>query len=166
LRLLCLHWLRHHAWRPLWLCDIAAALENRGADFDWDVCLRGTARQRDWIVCALALACRLLGADARDTPVEPLVESLPRWLERAVLKQWQFPIRYHEPDNLPMLTLLRRRAGLLKALRDRWPNAIEATYDLRGPFTRLPRAPYQLSLYLARAARFHARLPRSLREAG
>jgi hypothetical protein len=160
LRLLCLHWLRHHAWRPLWLCDIAAALENRGADFDWDVCLRrGTERQRDWIICALALACRLLGADARDTPVEPLIESLPQRLPRAVLKQWQFPIKYHEPDNLPMLTLLRRRAGLFKALRARWPNAIEATYDARSPFTRIPSAPSQLRLYLARAASFQARLP-------
>src|SRR5207302_3420550 len=35
LRFLCLHMLGHGAWRPLWLCDIAVALEARPADFDW-----------------------------------------------------------------------------------------------------------------------------------
>ncbi len=28
LRILCLHLLKHGAWRPLWLCDIAASLES------------------------------------------------------------------------------------------------------------------------------------------
>jgi hypothetical protein len=163
LRLLCLHWLRHHARRPLWLCDIAAALEGRGADFSWDVCLRGTPRRRDWITCALALAHRLLGADVSATPVAERARRLPPWLARTVVRQWCSPIRCHEPDNVPMLTALRARANLVKALRDRWPNAIEATYERRGPFTRRPRAPYQLGLYLARALRFQARLPRLLR---
>jgi Uncharacterised nucleotidyltransferase len=165
LRLLCLHWLRHHAWRPLWLSDIAAALENRSADFAWAVVLRGTRRQREWIACALALAHQLLGADISATPIEMIARALPHWLGRTVLKQWCFPIRYHEPDNLPLLTFLRQRTGLLKALSDRWPNAIEATYERRGPFTRLPRTPYQLGLYLARALRFQARLPQLLRRA-
>jgi hypothetical protein len=62
-----------------------------------------------------------------------------------------------------MLTLLRRRANLVKALRARWPNAIEATYDAQSPYTRIPRAPFQLGLYLARAASFQARLPQLLR---
>jgi len=30
LRLLCVHLLRRGAWRPLWLCDIAVAMETRG----------------------------------------------------------------------------------------------------------------------------------------
>lgn len=166
LRLLCLHWLRHHAWRPLWLCDIAAALENRRAGFSWELCLRGTPRRREWITCALALAHRLLGADVSATPAAEGARRLPRWLPRTVLRQWCFPIRYHEPDNVPMLTMLRRREGLLKALRDRWPNAVEATYEARSPFARLPRSPHQLGLYLTRAARFHARLPRLLRGSG
>jgi hypothetical protein len=34
LRLLCLHLLKHGAWRPLWLCDVAAALESRPSSFD------------------------------------------------------------------------------------------------------------------------------------
>src|SRR5207248_9355203 len=98
LRLLCLHWLRHHAWRPLWLCDIAAALEQRGAEFAWAVALRGTRRQREWITCALALAQQLLGADVSETPIAARARRLPHWLARTVLKQWCLPIRYHEPD--------------------------------------------------------------------
>jgi hypothetical protein len=165
LRLLCLHWLRHNAWRPLWLCDIAAALEHRSAGFDWDICLRGTKRQRDWIVCALLLARELLGAQVSDAPDAIREARAPRWLVRAVLKQWGVPARQHRPDNLPMLTLLRRRAGIIKALRDRWPNAIEATYEAwQSPFSRLPRLPSQLGLYLVRAFNFQARLPGLLRE--
>ncbi|HEX9917907.1 MAG TPA: nucleotidyltransferase family protein [Pyrinomonadaceae bacterium] len=167
LRLLCLHWLRHNAWRPLWLCDIAAALENRGADFDWDVCLgrSGNARQPDWIICTLALARELLGAQVNGAPDAVREARAPRWLARTVLKQWAVPAKQHRPDNLPMLTILRRQrpGGILKALRDRWPNALEATYGRRGPFTRQPRLPYQLGLYLARAVRLQARLPGLLR---
>jgi hypothetical protein len=165
LRLLCLHWRRHHGWRALWLCDIAAALEHRSAGFDWDVCLRGTKRQTDWIVCALLLARELLGARMGDAPDAIREARAPRWLMRAVLKQWGVPARQHRPDNLPMLTLLRRRAGIIKALRDRWPNAIEATYKARqSPFSRVPRLPSQLGLYLVRAFNFQARLPGLLRE--
>jgi hypothetical protein len=165
LRLLCLHWRRHHGWRPLWLCDIAAALEGRRAGFDWNVCLRGTERQRDWIVCALLLARELLGAQVGDAPDAIREARAPRWLMRAVLKQWGVTAKQHRPDNLPMLTLMRRRAGIIKALRDRWPNAVEATYEARrSPFSRMPRLPSQFGLYLVRAFSFQARLPRLLRE--
>ncbi|MBK6427818.1 MAG: nucleotidyltransferase family protein [Blastocatellia bacterium] len=36
LRILCLHLLHHGAWRPLWLCDIGAALDAAGDDFNWN----------------------------------------------------------------------------------------------------------------------------------
>ncbi|HYG80182.1 MAG TPA: nucleotidyltransferase family protein, partial [Pyrinomonadaceae bacterium] len=35
LRFLSIHLLRHGAWRPLWLADVAAALETRAESFDW-----------------------------------------------------------------------------------------------------------------------------------
>jgi Uncharacterised nucleotidyltransferase len=37
--LLCMHFLKHGGWRPLWLCDIALALESRSSSFDWELCL-------------------------------------------------------------------------------------------------------------------------------
>src|SRR6266478_6613353 len=62
LRVLCFHFLREGAWRPLWLCDIAVTLETRPPDFDWDHCLGGDPRRSDWVACSLGVAHQLLGA--------------------------------------------------------------------------------------------------------
>src|SRR5262249_14832708 len=35
LRFVALHMWSHYAYRPIWLCDVAALLETRPADFDW-----------------------------------------------------------------------------------------------------------------------------------
>jgi hypothetical protein len=43
-----------------------------------------------------------------------------------------------------MAFVLRRPRLLLDALRLRWPNAIQATVELGGPFNGLPRLPYQV----------------------
>ena len=62
LRLICIHMLGHGAWRPVWLCDIAAAVESLPEDFDWARCLHGHPRRAQWIVCAIGLARQVLGA--------------------------------------------------------------------------------------------------------
>src|SRR6266853_1796751 len=62
LRVLCFHFLREGAWRPLWLCDIAVALETRPPDFDWDVFSGKENRRRKWFACVIALVDLLLGA--------------------------------------------------------------------------------------------------------
>jgi hypothetical protein len=159
LRILCLHLLRHGAWRPLWLCDIAAALESRDACFDWDTCL-GTDRRSDWIACAVGLANNLLGANAAGTPAERRAERLPRWLLPTVLRQWGSHYKFRGP----LQAYLRHPAGLLKELRHHWPNSIEATVNMKGPFNGLPRFPFQVGDTLARAAGFVRRMPRLLRD--
>src|SRR5262245_60126238 len=68
LRILGTHALRHGLWRPLWLCDIAAAVESRPHDFDWKRCLGNDSREADWINCALGLSSVLVGANIADTP--------------------------------------------------------------------------------------------------
>jgi hypothetical protein len=40
-RLMCMHTLRHGVWRPLWLADVAVAVESLPENFAWDYCLRG-----------------------------------------------------------------------------------------------------------------------------
>lgn len=164
LRLLCVHLLRHGAWRPLWLCDIAAAVEFRSAGFDWDRCLGSNRRLADWVACAIGLAHELLGAKVDDTPVAERAKHLPRWLVPNVLEQWNmpFPTR-HASASQPMATYLRRPAGLLQALRKRWPNSIEATIGVRGPLNGLPRLPFRLTYCLLRTVTFVGRLPRLLR---
>jgi hypothetical protein len=45
----------------------------------------------------------------------------------------------------PSMAFALRRPRLLPgALRLRWPNAIQATVELGGPFNGLPRLPYQV----------------------
>lgn len=164
LRILCLHFLKHGAWRPLWLCDIAAAVENKSADFDWELCLGRDKRRADWVACTIGLAHQLLGADVDDTPVAERASRLPRWLVPAVIRQWEKPCAAdHHPSEL-MASTLRNRTGLIKALRNRWPDPIQATVLMRGPFNELPRLPFQLSNYVSQTARFLTRLPKALRE--
>ncbi len=155
LRILCVHLLKHGAWRPLWLCDVAAMLEGRGAGFDWEHLLGRNERRARWVTCAVGLAHKLLGARIANTPLAGAAGQLPRWLVPEVLKQWdapyatrQAPMRY----RAPMRAYLRRPAGALADLRNRWPNPIEATIRVGGAFNDLPRWPFQLANCLTRAA--------------
>lgn len=163
LRLLSLHMLRHGAWRPLWLFDIAVALERRPAEFDWDYFLSGNRRRTDWVRCAIGLAHQLLGARVDDTPVEWRAKHLPKWLVPTVLRQWG---RDEAPQGTRtgMAEYLRKPTGLFRALRLRWPNAIEGTVGMRGPFNELPRLPFQIGDALFRTAKFLTQVPRSLRQ--
>jgi hypothetical protein len=163
LRLACIHFLRHGAFRPLWLCDVALVVESRPADFDWDRCLRSNKRIADWIACTIGLAHQLLGARVEDTPVKHRAENLPHWMVPSVLKQWEKPFAKDHGvarHRAPMASYLRNPAGVFGDLLSRWPNGIEATVFVRGPFNELPRFPFQIGECLARAARFAARLTR------
>lgn len=159
LRLLCLHLLRHGAWRPLWLCDVAAAVESRGEGFDWGLLLGGSRRRANWVMSALGLAHGLLGARVEGTPAARAAERLPRWLVPAVLERWarpyateQAPLRH----RAPMRAYLRRPRGVLRDLRRRWPGPVEATVAAGGRFDSLPRWPFQLANCFTRAAHFLA----------
>ena len=153
LRVICLHMLRHGALRPLWLCDIAALLASRSEDFDWDRCLGKNRRRSDWIACSIGLAHQLLGVDVTGTPVERRARNLPKWLVPAILKQWEAPYppwRYHEPMEI----YLRKPMGLFRGLKNRWPNPIEATSSVNGPFNEWPRLPFQIGNCILRATKF------------
>lgn len=156
LRLLCLHGLRHGLSRPLWLCDVAVALESRVEDFDWDRLRSGDRRRAEAVACSLGLARQLLGARSPGPPVARY--DLPSWLVPSVLRQWGSGSGWREP----MASFLRRPAGALRELRRHWPNPIEATVGVRGPFNELPRLPFQLAFATVRAARFAFRLPAEL----
>jgi hypothetical protein len=146
LALLCLHMLGHGAWRPLWLCDIAAAVEALPADADWTRCRPRDARRAHWIACAVSLAGLLLGARVEAARTV----RLPRWLPRAVLAQWGRDEHYMLTPSMGFV--LRRPRLLLNALRLRWPNAIQATVDVGGPFNNLPRLPFQVGECVRRVA--------------
>jgi hypothetical protein len=152
LRLLCLHMLSHGVCRPLWLCDIGATLESLPTHFDWNWFLHGDPRRTAWAVHALGLAHQLLGARLDDLPVAERARRLPRWFAPAVLEQWGKGSR----PRTPIGALVRRPAGAIRELRHHWPNGIEATINVRGPFIEWPRLPFQLGAAVSRTVQFLA----------
>jgi hypothetical protein len=89
LRLVCLHLVRHGAWRPLWLVDVAALLEALPADFDWDYCLNGRPELSRWVVAVIGLAHQLLGASIPNSAIrERALRETPPWLAEVVLWRW------------------------------------------------------------------------------
>lgn len=149
LRLICLHQLDHGAWRPLWLCDIAAFLERITSNFNWDLCLTGNPNLSDSVIALVSLAEELLSADLLPATPNCIV---PVWFRRAVLASWAGG--YQAPPA-PLHTIHRlgwRRA--LGALRARWPDPISSTLHLRAPFRRVPRPLVQLAELFRRAFTF------------
>jgi len=69
LRFLCLHFLQHGGGRALWLCDVAAAVENSPSGFDWNLCLGTQPAVRNWVASVISLAKELIGAKIDDTPI-------------------------------------------------------------------------------------------------
>jgi hypothetical protein len=161
LRVVCFHLMREGAWRPLWLVDVAAALESRPQSFDWNYCL-GERLQARPVVSAIALAHLLLGASIEGIPEAQRFNKNPRWLVATVLNEWgslkPSMSRRHE---VPMMSHLRHQGDLLNGLRHRWPNAIEATTTMNGPFNELPRLPFQIGNALLRIGAFLAHLPKA-----
>ena len=155
MRLVCLHFLRHGGWRPLWLCDVGLLAESLPPDFDWDICLRGSIRHVDQIACTLGLAHTLLGAALPDLPLWRRTQSLPRWLSSALLAQWS--TRYERYSGAPFMHYVSKHRGVIAALRRRWPNPIEATVSIGGPFDSWPRFPFQVGDCLRRAWRLSRR---------
>jgi|SRR5579859_301261 len=159
LRILCLHLLKHGAWRPLWLCDIAASLESRPQTFDWDRCLGTSTKYSDWVLCAILLAHHLLGADIGEIQSGRKSRTVPAWLVGSVLKQWNSSWA----ENLP--TFAEQVAGRLwtmetvRAMHRRWPNPIQATVDADGSFRSITRLQYQIRDCTLRAVKLCRQLP-------
>jgi hypothetical protein len=162
LALMAVHLLKHGAWRPLWLCDIGAAIETLPGDFDWDLCLGRHEKRASWILCAIGLASCLLDAQIDHLPLAKRGRELPAWLVTNVLKQWNTPFAINQPPMnhpKPIGQYLLRPSGLLSGLRERWPDPIIATVSVNGRFSNFPRLPYQLGNCGARMARFLLRWP-------
>jgi hypothetical protein len=147
LRLLCLHFLKHGGWRPLWLCDIAAIVEAHEGEFDWEICLGADARQGRKIVCVIKLCEELLGARLSVRVARAWRDkAVPSWLKKTVLKQWRMPFATrHEGGDL-MRDSLRHPRQFWTALSKRWTqcDAIRATQAFDADFNRFPRLPWRL----------------------
>lgn len=148
LRTLCLHFIKHGGWRPVWLCDIAAILESRHPEFDWERCLPRDMRYRQWVLCTLSLAHSILHAELGDAPVPT---EAPNWITTAVLKQWnELPSSFLLPIRSDVRKHWRAPGQLLAHLAQRWPNPIQATVDEEAEFDDSSRLPFQIRHCLAR----------------
>jgi len=162
LRYMCIHMLQHGAYRARWLCDIAVVLESLPEDFDWAHLLRGDRRPADWVASTVCLAHQLLGADLDGIPTAERDRHLPRWLIPSVLSQWSKEEHYMDIGSIAYS--LRHPAQLLKGLRLRWPNPIQATVRVGGPFNEMPRLPFQLLECVLRTAYFITQIPTLVRK--
>jgi hypothetical protein len=154
-RILCLHFLKHGGWRPLWLCDIAVLLESQDTTFNWELCLGSDARRARWIGCTIALARDLLGARIPSGAPRCVTSDPPGWFTRTILREWSNPSAPNATSFALMIPELKSRPWKLKsAMRGRWRNPIQATVDCDGAFDTLPRLPYQLWDGISRAQRF------------
>lgn len=157
--LLAVHLLKHAAWRPLWLCDIAMLLETLPTDFDWDLCLGKDKRRANWILSAVGLARALLDAEIADRHIAALAKRVPGWLVDRVLKNWETPFAHLQAPTrhrAPIRSYLRHPPGLLSDLARRWPDPILATVTVNGTFGSRRRMRYQLGNWLQRAFRLVA----------
>jgi hypothetical protein len=157
IRLVALHMLRHGVLRPLWLCDVALALESRPLDFDWGAFASGSRRRSAWVMSAFALAHALLGARLDGVRMPEGAARLPRWLVPTVLRQWSAFVPAHG-SRAPMAASLGHPGTFLRGLLLRWPNPFEATVGVGGPFNWMPRLPFQIGDCLLRTAQFARRL--------
>jgi hypothetical protein len=158
LRHLCLHLMRHGGWRPLWLCDVAATAEAAWPDFDWDLCLSGEGWRTGWVLAALGLAHRLLGAELPGE-VARRAADLPPWLPATVLQLWSGGAASRDGDFPPFARSLRNWQAVGEAVRRRWPNPILAAYRLRlSPWTRRPLRVLQGTAFLRRGRTFAGKL--------
>jgi hypothetical protein len=162
LALQSIHLLKHGAWRPVWLCDIGAAIEALPERFSWDLCFGERKTRAHWIRCAILLAHELLDANIDSLPRRDRAAALPSWLTKNVLRQWATPFAINQPPMshpIPMSSLLCDSGGLLQGIRRRWPNPIIATISTHGNFNNFPRLPYQIGNWVLRAAQFLSYLP-------
>jgi hypothetical protein len=159
LALVSIHLLKHGAWRPLWLCDVAMLLESLNPNFAWHVCLGANERRRNWIRSAIGLAIDLLGAIPSQHSPETGLQT-PRWLSDGVLGNWAEPFTVnHEPHNhrKEIKSYLTNPRGFVGDLRLRWPDPIMATVLANGSFGNRRLLRYQIHNCLKRAARLMSR---------
>lgn len=132
LRILAIHALRHDMIRPLWLTDLAVALEGRPADFDWRRCL-GPDLRRTEVATAIALAHQLLGADVTGTPVRSLGPPGARMAVSSGARAWArggSDLSSRPPTFRALISSLGDRRRFHEEWRLRWDRPIQATIEL------------------------------------
>ena len=144
LRAVAIHGLKHSFRNPLWLCDIAVAVEAAGDDFDWARCIGDVHPQAQWIGCALGLARDLLGCHVPPRAA-PYVCAPPRWLVSAVFAMWVRSAQNGLDERWAIREFLASPASLGSIVARRWPDPV--TEALRRNVPLSDRQPWQRRLH-------------------
>jgi hypothetical protein len=161
LRLMCIHLLKHGGTRPIWFCDIGAAIEMRPPNFDWDR-LTGNDHRKQWIAYTIVLAHRLLGVAIGDTPF--VSWKIPHWMEKSILHDWSTPRRILSMKPVKIIDSMQGPAAIIHALQVRWPNPIQITVANGERFSGGKAFLLQLRHCVRMMVRFLDRYPIALQE--
>jgi hypothetical protein len=148
LRVLCVHWLTDGGQYKDRLWDIYYAIDNRPADFDWELFLNGVSeKRRNWLMTAIAITRKHLSLDTSGLPFSKDVEHYPRWIDNCLAKEWASDVRIRALD-----TLMGEPKMFWRQLRKRIPpNPIEATIEAGALFDDRSRLPSQVKSMALRA---------------
>lgn len=160
LRVLCVHWLMDGGANKEKLWDIYYGIQNRPPDFDWDRLLNTVSeKRRRWLVCAIGLAHHFLGLNLDDTPIKDDAKKIPRWMLKAVEKEWASEAQFR-----PLDTIWNDPKEIIKQLPRRLrPNPIWATVQLEGSFDAKTRIFYQLGSFFARILPSYKRVSQTIK---
>jgi hypothetical protein len=159
LRVISVHWLNDGGGYKDRLWDIFYAVQNRPADFDWERCLDLVSkRRRRWVTSVIGLAHKYLDLPINDLPIADEARALPRWLIKAVEKEWASDVRL-----VPIHVILRQPGTLFEQIKKRIPpNSIQSTIEMEGSFDAPTRIHYQIGGVLKRIGPSALRVSRSL----
>lgn len=156
IRYLAVHAAKHGFARPIWLCDLAAAVEH-GADLDWDRLAKGSRHIQSCILASLGLTSRLLGLEL-PPDVQHRSEPVAAWIESQVLARWGGRV----PIDTTYLTIsaLKRRdlPVVLRSLVPAPVGSLEALTTLAWPLTPTLAGPAIAALVARRALLLSSRM--------
>jgi hypothetical protein len=165
LRVLCIHWLTNGGADKERLLDIYYTVKNRSVDFDWERFLGKDENRRGWLECVVGLTSVYYGLELKGTPFEGVAERIPKWVFRALEREWGLEIRW-----VPLHICLRRKdiKEFFKQVRRRIPpNPLQAMVEVEGKLTdkRLIVAFYQFKSFLLRFWGFLSRVLKDISDA-
>lgn len=158
IRFLAAHAAKHAFLRPLWSCDLTAAIEHFDG-LDWETVLSGSPRLRTWVGVSLGIAARLLEGDV-PTPVARPTADAADWLIPSVLAHWGGMRQVDRREDVRRALLVHRDPPeVARIVRELWPDALEAMAALGWPFLRPLAGPSRAALALYRAVHFFSPAP-------
>jgi hypothetical protein len=147
LRVLCVHWLTDGGAYKEKLLDIFYLLQNNAERFDWESCFDSIdENRREWIIKTIAVVHKYHGLDVSKMPFAGEINSIPRWFEKSLEKEWSSGTRLQ-----PIHVFIGKKKEFWKQLKKRFPpNAIQATVEMQGKFDESPRIYYQIGSIILR----------------